>query len=187
MAHVVLIGTSHQYQTRGRGSAPDDVDQFQELLTSLCSKHMVKGIAEEMNQAALSEREVSETVAQVVSATLRIEHQLSDPPPNIRLQLGIFGENEIRVDAWFKDWSPGQLEAEIRKSHEIRERHWLAQLQILNSWPILFICGANHSKPFSALLRESGYEVIVPFADWEPNPSIHEPARKAAQTNDFER
>lgn len=55
MAKLVLVGTSHTYQTRGRGVDATEVDQFEQLLISLISEHKVKGIAEEMNRAALAE------------------------------------------------------------------------------------------------------------------------------------
>ena len=84
MTKVVLIGTSHEYQTRGSDVDATHVDQFEHLLTSLCSEHMAKCIAEEMNDAELAERNISETVAQAVSVAFGIEHQLSDPPPKIR-------------------------------------------------------------------------------------------------------
>lgn len=130
-----------------------------------------------MNQAALAERGASESIACVVAAELKLEHQLSDPSPEVRKQLGIRTENDIRAHGFLNNWTPEQIETEVRKSHKIREQYWLNQLRILNSWPLLFVCGANHSEPFSALLRSNGLEVIVPFADWEPNPSFHRTLR----------
>lgn len=186
MAKVVLIGTSHKYQTRGRGVDAAHVDQFGHLLTSLCSEYTAKGIAEEMNHAALAERGISETVAQAVSTALGIKHQLSDPPPEIRQKLGVCGESEIRVDGFLQNWSPERIEIEVRKSHNIRELYWLAQLKILNSSPVLFVCGAHHLQPFSALLRNDGFEVVVAVADWVPSPSLHRSARKAAQAGEFQ-
>jgi hypothetical protein len=171
MAKIVLVGTSHKYQTRGLGLDATYAEQFEHLLISLCSEYMIKGIAEEMNQAALAERNITETVAQAVSAALEIKHQLSDPPPQIRQKLGVRGENDIRAYGWLQNWSPERIETEVRQSHEIRERYWLTQLHILNSWPLLFVCGANHSAHFSELLQKEGFDVVVEFSDWVPNPS----------------
>lgn len=172
MTKVVLIGTSHEYQTRGSDVDTTHVDQFEHLLTSLCSEYMAKCIAEEMNDAALAERNISETVAQAISVALGIEHQLSDPPPKIRQQLGIRGVNEIRLCGLIHDWNPERIDSEIRKSDAIREGYWLTQLQILNLSPVLFVCGANHLEPFSSLLRENGFEAVVAVADWMPNSSF---------------
>jgi hypothetical protein len=182
MAKVVLIGTSHKYQTRGQNVEAEHVDQFERLLKALCSEHMAIGIAEEMNQNALVERGVPKSVAQVVSAALGVAHQLSDPPTKIREQLGVIcDENLFRSERWLQNGSPEQIEAAVRESHDIRERYWLSQLRILNAFPVLFVCGANHLEPFSALLRENGYEVVVEFADWMPNPSFERDAPKAAR------
>lgn len=171
MPKLVLIGTSHKYQTCGDDN--EAIEQFRELLITLCSEYCSAGIAEEMNQVALAERGATETIACVVAAELKLEHQLSDPLPELRQQLGIRGENVIRLEGFFSDWTPEQIESEIRRSHELRERYWLSQLRILDSWPLVFVCGANHVEGFTNLLCSHGFEVIVPFADWEPNPSFH--------------
>jgi len=180
MAKVVLIGTSHKYQTRDRNHKAEHVDQFEHMLSSLCSAHECMGIAEEMNQAALAERGVSESVPQAVSAALGVPHQLSDPPPEIREQLGVIcDEISFRMERWFENWTQERIEAAVRKSHESRERYWLTQLRTFNASPLLFICGANHLEPFAALLRENGFEVVVAFSDWVPNPSLHRTCAKS--------
>jgi hypothetical protein len=178
MAKIVLIGTSHKYQT-GSDKA-EAIEQFRHLLISLCSEHGVTAIAEEMNQAALAEVGVSKSIACVVAAELKLEHQLSDPLPEVREKLGIRAENDIRAQGICSNWTQEQFEAKVRKSHEIREKYWLDQLRILNSWPLLFVCGANHIEPFSALLRSNGFEVIVPFTDWKPNPPFHRTCAKSS-------
>ena len=178
MAKIVLIGTSHKYQTGG--DKAEAIEQFRHLLISLCSEHGATAIAEEMNQAALAEGDASESIACVVAAKLKLEHQLSDPLPEVREQLGIRAENDIQLQGFCSNWTTEQIKAEVRKSYEIREKYWLNQLRILNSWPLLFVCGANHIEPFSALLRSNGFEVIVPFADWEPNPPFHRTCAKSS-------
>ncbi len=174
---VVLIGTAHEYQIGDAKTEEDSIAQFRQLLIALCSKHSVKAIAEEMSQAFLEECGVSESIAYSVAAEMKLEHQLSDPPPELRTQLGIRTENDIRAHGFLNNWNQQQIETEIRKSHDIRERYWLDQVLSLNTWPLLFVCGAIHSEPFSALLRDRKFEVIVPFSDWEPNPSFHRKLR----------
>lgn len=178
MPKIVLIGTSHKYQTSDGRADADSIEQFRQLLIALCSEHKAKAIAEEMSVAVLAERGVSESVACTVAAEMKFEYQLSDPTPELRTQLGIHSENDIRIQGFPKTRSQQQIEAEIRKSYAIREGYWLNQLGSLNSWPLLFVCGANHSKSFSTLLRDSGFEVIVAFADWEPNLSLNRTREK---------
>jgi hypothetical protein len=157
---IVLVGTSHRYQIAS--------DDFQRLLTSLCSERGVAAIAEELNAAALAERGAVESVASAVATELGLKHQFSDPSPEIREEIGVEAENEIRSTGFLHNWTRDQIEAEVRKSHEIREAYWLTQLRIFDSWPLLFVCGANHSEPFAALLRRSGFDVTVANSDWAP-------------------
>lgn len=171
MAKIVLVGASHKYQT---GFAKVEViEQFTHLLHSLCYEHGVTSIAEEMNQAALTEAGVTESVAGAIATELKLTHQLSDPLPEIRQQLGIRAENDIQAQGFINNWTQAQIEFEVRKSLDAREQYWLGQLKILNSWPLLFVCGANHSESFSALLRSCGFEVLVSVADWEPNNALN--------------
>lgn len=169
MPKIVLIGTSHNYQVDGPN--PEIGRQFRHLLRLLCAEYGIKAIAEEMNQAALDERGATESIACVLAAELKLGHQFSDPSPILRKELAVRSENEIKTDGFLYNWADEHIDAEVRKSHDIRERYWLNQLLILNSWPLLFICGANHVEPFLALLRKNDFEVIAPFFDWEPNQS----------------
>jgi len=173
MVKVILIGTSHQYQTCSKKIDADSIEQFRQLLITLCSQYKAQAIAEEMNPDALAERGVTKSVACEVAAELDLKHQLSDPSLELRTQLGIRTENEIRAQGSINNWTQHQIEIKIQKSHSIREQYWLDQLRLLDSWPLLFICGANHCKAFSVLLRDCEFEVAVPSQDWEPNPSFH--------------
>lgn len=169
MAKVVIIGTSHKYQTDNGEADADSIEQFRQLLIMLCSKHKAKAIAEEMNLEGLKERGVPESIACRVAAELKLSHQFSDPSWECRKELGILQEIDIRISGWPNVLSEERVQAEIRKSHDIRERYWLDQLMSINLAPILFVCGADHSEPFAKLLRESNFEVEVALPDWEPN------------------
>jgi len=95
---------------------------------------------------------------------LKIEHQFSDPPPDVRRELKVRQENDIR--AFGKKVTEPQIQSQIRESHAIRERYWLDQLLSLGTWPVLFICGADHTDSFALLLQENGFDVLVAFSDW---------------------
>jgi len=47
-----------------------------------------------------------------------------------------------------------------------REHYWLEQLQEFNRWPVLFICGAEHSLPFFDLLQANNIDAILLAKDW---------------------
>lgn len=61
------------------------------------------------------------------------------------------------------------IDPEQRASDAIRERHWLKHLLKLDAWPVLFVCGCNHTASFLALLRANGIVVRVLFTNWGPN------------------
>jgi hypothetical protein len=103
-----------------------------------------------------------------VAKELNLRHQFSDPSRSVRRQLGVLQENDIRAIAFVKGWTGQQVVSQIGESHAIREQYWFDQLHLLDLFPLLFVCGANHTKSFSALLSDKGVEVVVPFSDWTP-------------------
>jgi hypothetical protein len=168
MAKVILIGTSHKYQVFDKKADTNPIEKFRQLLIALCSKHMVQAIAEEMSPAGLAERGATKSVGFEVATGLNLKHQLSDPSPAVRMQLGICSEIEIQLKGFLNNWTQEQIKTKIQKSHSIREQYWLDQLRLFDTWPLLFVCGANHCKAFSTLLCDCELEVVVPFPDWEP-------------------
>jgi hypothetical protein len=165
---VIIIGTSHNYQCLGDRADAKSFEQFKETIRLTCLKHEAKAVAEEMSEAVIKQRRASESVAQTLCREIGLKHQLSDPLPEIRKKLGICGENEIRIKGFKSSWDNDHIEAEVRKSHEIRERYWLEQLQTLNVWPVIFVCGAKHCDFFSTLLQTNGIKVEIAFKDWSP-------------------
>lgn len=171
MDKIVLIGTSHKYQIRGPNCAPADAEKFENLLFSICLKHRLNGIAEEMNWYALKQSGSLESVAQSAATLMGINHQLSDPPPEIRKDLGIIcDENAFRARCWLQDWTEQQIKAAVLKSHKRREEYWLSKIRSFDFWPLLFICGAGHLKSFETLLIKNNFKAIVATPDWMPAP-----------------
>lgn len=169
MAKIILIGTSHSYQVRDSEADLNALEQFQQLLLGLCSQHKVRAIGEEMNEEALAESGAVGSVAQEVAIHLNIQHQFSDPSLRMRDKLGIRQENNIRAFGFIEKKTEAQMQAELNRSHSMRELYWLERLNSLNLSPVIFICGADHTKRFSALVRNCGIDVIVAFSDWKPS------------------
>lgn len=167
MTKIIVIGTSHSYQVRDRKADMNALGQFKQLLFSLCSQYTVNAIGEEMNEEALEESGAVGSVAHAVAIHLNLQHQFSDPPLRVRQELGIRQENNIRAFGFIENKTEAQMQAEINNSHAIREQYWLDRLKSLKLSPLLFICGADHSETFSALVRNSGIAVIIPFSDWK--------------------
>ena len=173
MRTVVLVGTHHKFQRPVNGPHAAEIESFRNTIRELCFLQKVHAIAEEMSLHALQEKGVTESVAQQLCAELGLRHQLSDPSPEEKRELGIRQDNNIKTEGWLNNWTPEQIDAAVLKygndaSDRIREQEWLTRIQELDVWPLLFICGADHFTPFAALLREAGMTVIEAHQDWEP-------------------
>ncbi len=175
MKNVILVGTSHSIQLGEVSPRP-----FKEMLDELCGKYQVAAIAEEIVSGSetiafklATDRQYSYTCADPdfkerkekgieVDIELNIISEFRDKYPEITIWPNIANENTLPTEVW--DEYKERLETSLRQ----RESVWLDNIQSLNQWPLLFICGANHYDSFSKLLKSKDIEVIVSYKDWEP-------------------
>ncbi len=169
MRTVLITGTSHEYQRLLPGSSDPEPEQFRIVVTTTCQQKGVKAIAEEMSFEALERHGVHQSVCQQVADALRIPHRFCDPSSQERRDLGIIEDDDIRLRGFFADQDQQEVEAKVRASYGIRERRWLEYLLELDSWPVMFVCGADHVEPFRALLKANDVAAHVLFTNWEPN------------------
>ena len=171
---LVLIGTRHTYQY-GAGNAwnseapcsPEDEQAFRQMLIDVAAKQHVLCIAEEMNEDGLAEANKIESVPQIIAGILGLPHVFCELNRKERVALGIKQENEIRISAFFNEKSEGYVEAALKDQFHRRESVWLDRIEAVGTWPVLFICGANHVLSFTALLQEAGVECEVPYPNWK--------------------
>jgi hypothetical protein len=171
---VILVGTDHTFQTPPNNAHLPANEAFRLAIRHICLQHKVKAIAEEMNQMALEERRTTQSVPQQLSAELNLHHLFAEPNRDERRLLGINPEeiNKIKAQGWKNGWTQKQIDAVDNESDRIREREWLRRIQNLNTWPLLFICGADHFTSFAILLRKAGMTVLEAFQDWAPDKQI---------------
>ena len=163
---IVLIGTSHSFQRPGSQESAN----FGTFVEGICSRFCIAAIGEEMNEDALAENGVTQSVCQQITLLCGLAHRYCDPDKDQRIALRILQENDIRANGFLENWWPEKIETEIRSSHAIRERYWLDRMTELDNWPALFVCGAEHVRYFRELAEKQGVEVIVAADDWEPEP-----------------
>ena len=163
---VLVLGTYHLYQTRDIAFAEAQHNAFTQFVVEICYAHRIRAIAEENNAQALAEASVEESVPQRIAHTLGLTHQHCDPDRAIRTKLGILQENDIRAQAILKGWPEAVVQEKLAASHRVRERYWLQQLITLNVWPVLFVCGADHSMSLLSLLPEYDVQVELVASDW---------------------
>src|SRR5437773_2146465 len=156
-AAVVVVGVADHAAQFGTGV---DALAFGRELLRLCKLHGVAAIAEEASNDALASHGVPSTMGARVAASLSIRPLMCDPGEEERKRLGLDWQHadlHLRL-AW-----EGRLhdyQRELQRQFRVREQIWLKRLQELGVYPLLFVCGAEHSDPFAALLREHGFVVI---------------------------
>jgi hypothetical protein len=169
---LFLIGTHHNYQygvgsSYGDGCSLDEESAFRRLVDSAARKLAVRALAEELNEDGLTEHGVQRSVLQQQAAALELQHCFCEPGRAERAALGIHSRTNVRSTALMRGWAEEEVTrrqlAEFRK----RESVWCDRLLRLNTWPVLFVCGADHVSSFSFLLLERGLEVQVLESCWE--------------------
>ncbi|MCY4613324.1 MAG: hypothetical protein OXB94_06870 [Nitrospira sp.] len=94
---IVLIGTSHPYQTAEERCPPQGAQTFQRFLLEACRRYDIRTVAEEMNVEALVEVKRNESIPQRVASELSLTHLFCDPDRKQRRELGLLQENDIRI------------------------------------------------------------------------------------------
>ncbi len=163
MKTVVLLGTRHTIQ---RGNIQEDSFKFH--IKQLCTEHNIKAIAEEID-------DFDTYIVQAVSEEIGIPHKIIEPTPDEKKNLEIeevhIIEDILMTKYSIKDWDeqyeenrPPEAFKEYRKrlekTYRQRENEWLKRIKKLNTWPLLVICGNDHSQPFYELLILSDIDVI---------------------------
>jgi hypothetical protein len=162
---VLLIGTRHDYQRLGNPCS----EEFRSLVTATCQDQDIKAIAEEMNFEGLVPYGAKQSICEQVAHSLRILHRYCEPSIEEQKKLGIKQPGKSSPSDFSFNPDRHEIEPEQRVSDAIRERCWFNHLLKLDAWPVLFICGANHTESFPGLLRANGIVVRVLFTNWTAN------------------
>lgn len=172
---VVLLGTLHSIQY-GENSP----SLFKSMLNEECEKYQIIAIAEEAKKTI-------KTIGYMIAAERNYKHLYADPDAAERRKLGILLPEDIRkflqdkyvekypeLAIWPRD--DKGLPDEVRKdldvmsqqSDRMREEVWHRNIEELNLWPLLFVCGYAHFAEFEKLLSKSGIQVIRSHEKWRP-------------------
>ena len=165
MKTVLLIGTRHDYQ---RPSTPGS-EEFRSLVTATCEDQDIKAIAEEMNLEGLVSYGAKQSICEQVADSFRILHRYCEPSIEEQKKLGIKEPSKNSPSDFSFNPCRHGVDPDQIAYDAIRERHWLKHLLKLDAWPVLFVCGSNHTKSFPALLRANGIVVRVLFTNWTSN------------------
>ncbi len=76
---------------------------------------------------------------------------------------------DIRMSGFFSERDPQEIKNDVRASYALREGWWFDGVMELDTWPLLFVCGANHAEPFCGRLQTFGIEAAVLVENWAPH------------------
>lgn len=163
---IYVIGTDHRYQYLSNELEDRDHQGFRELIEYTITDKNISLISEESNLEALKEKGVTESVLQSISKETGLAHLFTEASRIYRNENGMEQENNIRASAFFEGISEKDIEDRIQASYRARERHWLNLIKNENKWPVLHICGANHSVMFCKLAKEERIDAFLLHEDW---------------------
>ena len=166
---LFILGTGHTLQCASRGTDAARVAAYEAELRRICTEYEIARVVEEMSRDGLSYQEVECTVGKRVVASLGLEHQMVDlelaerdglslgdgPMLNVVLNQNLPNDEAFRT-------------AFDALGDAVRERVWIGRMLSLRSWPVLFICGADHTNSVEALWRSLALPVTVLHRDYEP-------------------
>jgi hypothetical protein len=164
-----IIGTSHDYQRTRSHCEESGPEAFRVAVTSIATQRAVRAIAEEMSPEGLALRGADDSVCRQVAHVLGVAHRYCDPSSEERKALGIGEEDDIRMRGFFSGRDPREIENDVRASYALRESRWFDCVMELDTWPLLFVCGANHAEPFCRRLQTFGIEAGVLVESWAPH------------------
>lgn len=162
---VFLVGTRHDYQRPGN----PDSQEFHDFVAATAQEQEIRVIAEEMSLDALSLDGATESVCKAVADSLRIRHCYCDPSREEQKRLGIAHPGKSDPSAFSIIRDPREIDPEVSAADAIRERCWLEHILKLDSWPVLFVCGAHHVEPFRELLLANSIIAHVLCPRWTPS------------------
>lgn len=126
-------------------------------------------------EEALEWHERGMSIPQRVAKELSLKPLLCDPNRGQRTKLGIFEENDLKIQSFLNSNPPmpeDEIQRQVLEGYRKRERYWFEQLQqevSESKYPVLFICGKKHVDTFSKLLEEKDFNVICICKDWKPS------------------
>lgn len=163
---IYIIGTSHRYQHLDKELGEDAHQSFKELVKSIVATRQVLLISEESNKECVEENDIRLSALQLISKEINVTHIFTEATREYRNANGMRQENAIRMSGYIDKLTEQDIKMQIQKSYRARERYWLNKIVNANQWPVLHVCGANHSVKFCNLVNREGMYGELLHEDW---------------------
>lgn len=177
---IYITGIDHLIQYNGP-VPPEILEEFREYLAAKIKELNITLIAEEFNEEFLYDvLGATEGTAETAAAESGISHLYCDPDAAEREALGIpyyadvmdmvKDRHGIRekfiMERELREQVERETALEVKKFWAVRERFWLNRVKERLNENILFLCGHEHVRGFSVLLRGEGVSVSVIEEFW---------------------
>ena len=174
MREVFILGTSHSLQCGVKACRSESISALKEEIKRILSKHGIRRIAEEMSVDGLTDMLEDEKPCRTVCQRIA-----GDDIPVVFVDLGDEERAKLslsnsRIDAFM--FSHGCSNSErvwLRQAFsdlvgEVRERVWVSRILSGAEWPVLFVCGADHTATVRALFTRVRIRSTVIHRDFDP-------------------
>jgi hypothetical protein len=169
---IYIIGTDHKHQfgpCTAFKATVQSCDAFASFLREQCRSLKIKTLAEEMSADARQKWDISKTVPESVALELGVEHADCDLSEAERSRLGILNEGDVKRNSWLFGHSKQTVQKNIVREYEKKEDEWIRRLSKLPHYPVLFVCGYDHSSSLQRRAIAHGMRVHVIVEKWTPN------------------
>ena len=176
MTKMYIVGTYHKYQFGPCHEFEENLrsahEEFAIFLKDCCVRLNVKTLAEEMHFDARDKYRIKQTVPERVAESLHIEHADCDPNIKEQVQLDILNEGRVKILGLYEGLSEKTVHANIRREYDKREDEWIRRLAQLSHFPVLFICGCEHSASLLEKATQHGFSAHLIVKEWTPNKEL---------------
>ena len=171
---VFILGTSHILQCGAAECGVNKISLLEREIRRILSEYGIRRIAEEMSDDGLRQRagdQASGTVCQRIAGNDVPVHDV-DLGVKERARLSLSNGD---IDAFmFKHSKNNSERIRVREAlgnlcGEVRERVWVARVLSRDEWPVLLVCGADHTVSVSALFERIGVQATVICRDFDPD------------------
>lgn len=168
-ADIYIVGTNHPLQCGSEEVPKNKVSLYEAELRRVLEKYNIKRISEEISPEGLAHYKVTETVAQKIAKELNIPSEGVDLTKEELSNLSLGDSGLLQVMEAFNIQDGSQLKEGIDDLADgVRERVWVARILSKKEWPVLFICGSQHSVSIRRLIRRVGFPPEVVHIDYQP-------------------
>lgn len=168
--HVYIVGTAHSIQCGNtEKSTQEKIAAFCTEIRSICAQYEIRRIAEEMSRDGLKFQCVEKTLSNRIAGDYGIFYHHVDLERSEQAKLSLGDSLTVVAQRNLDVPNAARLSEGIeRLRHEFRERVWVARIISRNMWPVLFICGSDHSASVHKLFRQLGMKAEILHSDFDP-------------------